>query len=332
MKLQIVLLASLALLTTGIFYLSSRNGEKKYFKEFLAFKAKFQKLHTSPSDLTYRYTVFAQNMKLIEKVNNSNKSYKLGINHFTDWTFDEFKQKYLSPITLPKQMTLETGNEPEWKGQKDWRITGNVTRVKNQEQCGSCWAFSTTGSLESAYSIFKREEIELSEQELVDCSTSYGNHGCNGGLMPMAFEYIRDNSLALGSDYRYTGRDESCKRNTKQERYGVTGYETISPININGLMIALEKQPVSVAIEVQQDFMHYKSGVYENDNCGDALNHGVLAVAYANDGTVDEGYVVIKNSWSAMWGDKGFAKMAVGTPGGRGTCGIANQAAVYPTL
>lgn len=333
MKLQIVILASLALLTTGLIYLSSQKQEKKYFKQFLSYKEKFQKLHPTPSELTYRYTIFAQNMKLIEKVNSQNKKYKLGINQFSDWTFAEFKQKYLSPMKIQKKFNLEKGLSTEWRGQKDWRITGDVTRVKNQQQCGSCWAFSTTGSLESAYSIFKRDQVELSEQELVDCAGGkYGNNGCNGGLMPNAFNYIMDNGIATEDDYVYTGTDDSCKRTEGEGRYSVSGFEQIDPVDINGLMIALEKQPVSVAIEVQEDFMQYESGVYENEDCGDALNHGVLAVAYVNDGTVDEGYVVIKNSWSPMWGDRGFAKLAVGPVGGRGTCGIANEAAVYPTL
>ena len=136
----------------------------------------------------------------------------------------------------------------------DWRDKGAVTPVKNQGMCGSCWAFSVTGSFEGAVAINKGTLPSFSEQELVDCSKSYGNHGCNGGIMSFGFNYIADHKLATEKDYPYKGRDSSCKRKDTGERYGVSEYVTLDSVDVNGLSAALENNPVSVAIEVRRDF------------------------------------------------------------------------------
>jgi len=94
----------------------------------------------------------------------------------------------------------------------DWTTQGKVSRVKNQGQCGSCWAFSTTGALES-YALFNNRNVDLSEQQLVDCSTRYGNNGCSGGYPYQAFKYVYDNGLAAESEYPYAGRNQQCQRN-----------------------------------------------------------------------------------------------------------------------
>ena len=146
----------------------------------------------------------------------------------------------------------------------------------------------------------------------------------------MAFDYVEDRQLSEEGKYRYTARRGTCRAADFKERYGIADYSGINPVDVNGLMTALDQQPVSVAIEVQQDFMHYQSGVYEggDEYCGEALNHGVLAVGY-NSGDGEE-YFKVKNSWSAAWGESGYIRMKIGS--GAGTCGIANGAAVYPTF
>ena len=330
MKLQVVALATLALLTTGVVYFTLKSNDKKYYKEYVQFRQKFKKLAASPEELDYRYNIFVSNMDMIKETNAKDLTYKLGVNQFSDLTWEEFKSKYLSPLTIENNSVL-TSEITKSGGNVDWRTSGNVSRVKNQQQCGSCWAFSTTGSLESAYSIFKNQSLDLSEQELVDCASSYGNNGCNGGLMNLAYDYIKDHSLTNEKNYPYEGYDSSCRSSGTDSRVTVSSYEYISPADVNGLMKALDQQPVSVAIEVQNDFMQYSHGVYTADEyCGDALNHGVLAVGYNNE--VSEGYFIVKNSWDVYWGDNGYVKMAIGSAGGRGTCGIANESDVYPVL
>jgi C1A family cysteine protease len=163
----------------------------------------------------------------------------------------------------------------------DWRDCKVVTPVKNQGMCGSCWAFSTTGSMESFLAITTKTLPNLSEQELVDCSRSYGNYGCNGGLMTGAYNYIKDHKLATEKDYPYKARTNRCARKDTGDRYTVSSYQVMTRgnANVSGLTAMLKKGPVSVAIEVRSDFQLYHSGVYAfKKSCGRALNHGVLLV------------------------------------------------------
>ena len=314
--------------TAGLYLLlNTPTSKKTHLRSFMDHKRKYNKVHTTKDDLEYRFSIYADNMQYIEEHNSKGKSFTLGENQFTDMTFEEFSQKYL---TQPIANTLKFAHYGEVpQGEVDWEKQGKVTRVKNQAACGSCWAFSAIGSLEAAYSIYQDKSIELSEQELVDCSSEYGNNGCNGGIMSNAFEYIIERQISTENDYVYTAHDDSCKADQYTEKYTVESYNVIEPVNVEGLAGALDKQPVSVAIEVRKDFMHYSEGIYTSDSsCGMALNHGVLAVGYKNvDG---ENYFKVKNSWGTAWGEEGYIRMAIGE--GSGTCGIANEAAVYPLL
>ena len=331
MQIRPIILTTLAVMaTTACIYmiLGSSYDTKRWGKDFLVYKTKFNKIHTSKEDLAFRFSIYSRNMEMINRHNESDSTFKMGEGPFTDMTFTEFKSKYLMTKEIPNELNFE--EEPIKRGLNDWKARGMVSEVKNQLACGSCWAFSTTGSLESAYLIAGKEFKELSEQELVDCAGDYGNYGCNGGIMSAAFDYIIDNWIATEKDYPYTARDGSCHPNQTKERFDVRSYKTLQKTNVNGLMDMLDRQPVSVAIEVQSDFMHYSSGVYQSANkrCGMRLNHGVLAAGY--DMTVSNPFFLVKNSWGEMWGDEGYIKMAIGK--GSGTCGIASPAAVAPSI
>ena len=332
MAIKTIALASLALAATFIgiyFMIDNTKSDKTYYKQFLQHKHKFAKSYNNKEDLEFRYAVYANNMKQIQDHNAKKSSFTMAENMFTDLTFEEFKSKYLSTEILHNEMTSINQGVMDTDS-KDWNAEGKVSKVKNQGQCGSCWAFSTTGSLESAYAIFKNQSIEASEQELVDCSKAQGNQGCNGGLMSSAFDYIIKKQISKESDYIYTARDGTCKANQYKDKYTVKSYNVIKPVDVTGLVSAIKVQPVSVAIEVQSDFMHYHDGIYTNKNCGKSLNHGVLAVGYNNNTTNDLPYFLVKNSWSEQWGNKGYIKMAIAT--GSGTCGIANKWDVIPHL
>jgi len=211
----------------------------------------------------------------------------------------------------------------------DWRTKGAVTPIKNQGQCGSCWAFSTTGSVEGAYFISTGKLVSLSEQQLVDCSGAYGNEGCNGGLMDDAFKYIIANGgLDTESDYAYTARDGVCnKAKAAIHAASIKSFADVPANQEAQLIAAVAKTPVSVAIEADQSgFQFYKSGVFAGP-CGTQLDHGVLAVGY--DTTATTPYWIVKNSWGTSWGDQGYIMMAQGK-GAHGLCGI-NMMASYPT-
>jgi C1A family cysteine protease len=315
-------------LTLITIFALTKTSQNNLRTQFINFKTKYNKSYGSKSELEYRFSIFKDNMNLINSSNaDKTKSFTLGINQFTDITFEEFKNQYLmQPRENIHHSTLQVSNLKA--GSVDWRkVEGAVGKVKNQGQCGSCWAFSTVAALETAYALRYDSTIIFSEQELVDCSSEYGNHGCNGGLMPFAFEYIMDNQISTGKDYPYTGKEGTCRASSITERFPLDSFAQIDPVNVDGLMEAIETTVVSVAIEVQNDLMFYHGGVYHaSQDCGRQLNHGVAAVGYNTQGS--EQYFIVRNSWGSDWGIGGYVNMSIGTE--TGTCGIANPTDSYP--
>jgi C1A family cysteine protease len=328
MKVNSLILGALLLTTTAItIYTLFKNSNTNQtnssdMASFLSFKKRYSKIHESDSELEYRFKIYQSNMNYAREMNAKNLSYTLGENKFADLTFEEFKSGYLM-TPIPNE--IKSGEKVDFEREIDWRNENVITPVKDQGACGSCWAFSTTGAFEAALQIQHKTEhlVSLSEQELVDCSRSYGNFGCNGGLMSFAFNYIKDHKLSLGKDYPYKGRDQKCTANQSKERYTVAGQRTLATISVEGLVEELKNTPVSVAIEVQYSFQLYTGGVYVGEEgCGSGLNHGVLLVGLVKEDDNNWDFVV-KNSWGQGWGEKGFIRMRTGT--GSGVCGIAND-------
>ncbi|RYG50181.1 hypothetical protein EON67_05740, partial [archaeon] len=211
----------------------------------------------------------------------------------------------------------------------DWVAKGAVTPVKNQGDCGSCWSFSTTGSVEGAHFIATGKLVSLSEQQLVDCSGAEGNNGCNGGLMDYAFEYIiKNKGICSEESYPYTGTDGKCKKCTAVAT--ITGYKDVPTNSETSLVAAIAERPVSVAIEADQSSFQFYSGGVLTAACGTSLDHGVLAVGY---GTLSgNDYYKVKNSWGPDWGMSGYVLLGRGSKfnGNSGQCGIQSQPS-YPT-
>ena len=288
---------------------------------FSKWKSTFNKNYITPSEELIRLANFARNLQKVEAKNAENLSYTLGLNMFSDLSIEEFKAKYtgLKPQSPAEQvdtslLTRVAANEVDWRN-----TAGVVTPVKDQGQCGSCWAFSATGSLEGLSSIATGNSASFSEQQLVDCSRFYGNQGCNGGLMNDAFKYVKDHGITTEDQYPYKAVDQICKMKTGS--FKIKSFSNVPTKSSPALASAVTTQPISIGIEADE-IMQYTGGIFSDTSCGTKIDHGVLLVGFTADAWI------VKNSWGPKWGDKGFiyfSKTAVPDKKG-GICGILLQA------
>lgn len=334
MNSKLLILSAIALTGAALFFASqipstnSHSQSSLNLEVFSDFRKTHQKNYASDQELQYRLSVFTQNLESIEKHNaDSTQTYKLGVNQYSDLTFEEFKAKYLGfeEDFQGSAKCEKSGNDSlslSDDNEVDWVAKGVVHEVKNQASCGSCWAFSTVAALESAYAIFKGEKgLDLSEQELVDCSTSYHNHGCSGGLMSFAYDYILDKGIHDGKDYKYIAKNQKCQAPTiKGTLHKLAGCRQVAK-GIENVVTAARKQPVAVAFFVQNDFMSYHSGVYNPKGCRSNPNHAVTVVGFKLDAELP--YLVVKNSWGVSWGLKGYFQIAIGKD--NGTCNLGGH-------
>ena len=295
-------------------------------EDFSRFLTKYNKVY-DPIENEHRFNVFSNNLEIINKHNiNTDHTWKMEVNSFTDISKEEFNVLYK---TYTKQDRIDsiprtnfTYSLESLPDSFDWTVLGAVTPVKNQQQCGSCWAFSTTGSTEGALFLKNGKLLSLSEQQLVDCSKPQGNQGCSGGIMSQGFNYIEQNGICLENDYPYTAVDGTCKKTCKSVTK-VSSYVDVPANNEVALQNALHINPVSVAVEADQ-WQFYSSGVLTTA-CGNNLDHGVLLVGWGVLNNVS--YWKVKNSWGDEWGADGYILLQRGI----GQCGIAMEPS-YPVI
>jgi xylem cysteine proteinase len=294
--------------------------------EFQAWKTEYGVEYATQEEETYREMVFLKNKVAIEERNKKRSHVTLGLNQFADVHPLEFTARHLNGYSpndregTGRMYDAEMGTLPSYV---DWVAKGAVTPVKNQGQCGSCWSFSTTGAVEGAWFLAKGQLISLSEQQLVDCSTAEGNAGCSGGMMDQAFTYIiKNGGICSEEAYPYTAMNGTC--HSCEAVAHIRGYQDVQPNNETALMVAVAKQPVSVAVEADgMDWQFYFGGVV-SDACGTNLDHGVLVVGYGTDYTTQPlDYWKVKNSWGPTWGEQGYIRLGRGSKfAPHGECGI----------
>ncbi len=272
------------------------------FKRFLEFTHKYNKVYSSMEEFNQKFEVFKNNLIEILAEDDFEGPHILGITQFSDLTKQEFAKQYL---TLKTPVTSWCHSGEKFLAPKstltslDWRTKGGVSPVKNQGQCGSCWAFSAVGFLESQSLIVDMKARTYSEQQLVDCD-HLGDQGCNGGLMQTAMEYIQQKGIESDTDYPYRARKQTCQYSqakTKATVDNIKCYEKISNAQMQQMLATVG--PLAIAVDAST-FQFYRGGILQCK--GTALNHGVLLIGFTQDTWI------IKNSWGTGWGEDGFVR------------------------
>ena len=315
--------------------LAANVHDRAYYEaKFFGWMAEHNVKPTSGEHFVKMIQTFANNDDLIEQHNAGKSTYTLGHNQFSHMDAAEWKAYVKGTGKPTKQTAMFTHNGPETvtATSKDWVADGAVGTIKDQGQCGSCWAFSATGALEGAYQIKNGKSAVLSEQYLVSCDNRKNGGsdlGCNGGLMDSAFEFLKKNGGSpTSASYPYTSgttkANGDCVAATKVAGTTPSSWTDVKANSDASLISALDLQPVAVAIDASQPaFQLYKSGVYTAD-CGTDLDHGVLAVGYGTESGKD--FYKVRNSWGASWGEAGYIKLVRGIAQKEGQCGILMEA------
>lgn len=330
LKVGLAAFAVISLIGVCMFVSSSKSAISSIIEaeehEFRSYMNKFSKSYSESEYLT-RFQNFRDNQVFIRKFNSDQSDVILAANKFADMTFEEFKSKYLKPKTLKASpveiidLDLEAANSTV-----DWRARGVLTPVKDQGQCGACWAFSATGAIEAAWAIAHKQVISLSEQQLVACATA--NKGCGGGSASEAFKYVIENGgINTEVAYPYLEENSTCNTTLEEEKVvNITSFAGVMPNNYKALMVAVTNQPTTTGVENNIQWMHYSSGII-TQGCGNDINHDTLTVGY--DSTAAIPYWIVKNSYGSDWGIEGYIQIAMSP--GVGVCGI-NMDAYYPIV
>jgi len=316
----VVLLAAVVLATKPMYQ------ESEYQWLFSNWMSQHNKVY-SHDQFFARFKIFRANLDAIAVHNAGESDWTQAMNKFGDLTRAEFIKTHTG-LRMPahshrKQHVTSAPNVDPF----NWADKGAVTPVKDQGQCGSCWAFSTTGSLEGGWQIKGGQLASMSEQQLVDCSSSYGNQGCNGGLMDQAFQYVQAKGICTEDSYPYTAANGTCDDGTCTpvlHAGDLKSYTDVAAKDENALLTALQTQPISVAVDASS-WQFYSGGIMTQCSF-QQLDHGVLATGLGHDDSAGD-YWIVKNSWGAGWGSSGY----IFIPMGSDNCGISD-AASFPVF
>ena len=310
----------------------SADNEDFHWKEFSNFQDRFSRRYSNIQELESRFFIFRQNLIGILSHNaDHTQNFTMGVNQFTDLTSEEFKAQYLSSYTSQvgsfgcKSFTSTASSAPS---SIDWRSKGVVNPVRDQGQCGSCWAFSTTSNAESVWAISSGQLLDLSEEFLVDCASGAGyyNMGCNGGNPDSAFKYMINNGQCSESSYPYKAGTTKTAGTCQQCSPAPVHFSSCSDVKPNdqvSLKGAVAKQPVAIAIEADtRYFQSYSGGILDSAECGQNLDHAVEIIGYGTENGID--YWNVRNSWSSSWGEGGYVRIKKSSStNDPGICGLA---------
>jgi C1A family cysteine protease len=328
-------------------------NDRRIVEKFENWISKFNIYSENEGHYQRLFDNWLENDKYIDLINNKNLTYTLDHNQYSGMNTEEFST-YMgfvdnknilqkgNPLLRGSDIINQVDTDYSQNAQSiDWRDKHVVSPIRDQGQCGSCWAFSGTSTVESAVAIKTGELYDLSEQESVDCSTlknGYTNMGCNGGMYDTMWKYVKANGGICSEDsYPYTSgttkKTGTCQKTcTPIEETKVSNYVTVKTGSDDALMSALNIEPVSIAIEADtKSFQLYKSGVYTDyEGCGTTLDHAVVLVGYGS--CSDGDYYILRNSWGTGWGENGYMRIGRGSQyGTSGMCGLL-QDPMYPVV
>lgn len=327
---------------------ASASPDPDHWQQFENFMTRFGKKYKTNEEQNTRFAIFSTNLDYINAQNAKNLSYTLGITKFADLTSDEWRMQVLTP-----NLTRSWGNVPklgvhrarvtEVMDAVDWSEQGAVTDVKDQGQCGACWAFCSTGAIEGAVYVSRGKLVSVSEQMLMDCGESDDKNDapqCSGYNKDDAFSWVQNNGLCSEADYPYQcadGKSEQCTSSQCNsechkalEPNFLSGYYDVDSDSERSLESAVAQQPVAVTIDADETgaFQHYNGGILTVE-CGEEQDHCVTAVGYGS--ANGQKYWKLKNSWGADWGENGYARILRGSREQGGECGIRKNPS-YPTV
>lgn len=337
-KISTVLITMAAMLSTATFLSSSKFPEEEIpsfiHSSFAKWTKQHKKAYKTPAEYNHRLKVFYKTYLRVNTLRGQS-TFTLKLNKFSDLTRQELKAKYTGyrPDFSRERVYLQNGNPLQANPkQVDWRNHNLVLPVKNQKDCGSCWAFGATAALEFAYANSGGKLTAFSEQQLVDCSSKYGNYGCEGGFTDATFDYIKDNGVVREVDYPYEAKMKACRVAEEKIVTKLKRRVNVKPKNGRALESAVAKRVVSVAVDSYELF-YYNSGIMTARFCNYyQLDHAVSVVGYGRDKSLRKNYWIVRNSWGEDWGLGGYVLLEKNVRRrGVGTCGIRLDAS-YPIL
>jgi len=312
------------LLLVGVCCLAALASANYSELEFAQFKEKFGKTYLTRSEHQLRFDIFKTNLKKIEEHNKSGASWTMGVNQFSDLTDAEFQSMHMGGYkrlpTPANNFSIVTKPAKDLPAEIDWRTKGVVTDVKNQGQCGSCWAFCTTEMIESYAGIATGSTPVLSSQQVTSCTPNPlscgGTGGCMGSIPQLGYTYIQLFGHVQEDDYPYTSGSTTQTGDCMYDFMntapvvGITGYNTLAPNDQDAVMTHLaEVGPLAVAVYAS-GWSRYSGGVYDGCDFDSniALNHAVQLVGYGTDAAEGD-YWIVRNSWGSGWGEGGYIRL-----------------------
>jgi len=365
---KVIILTLLAIV--AVYSVTHWSELEKTGYNFNSFATEFRRKYNTHEEKLARQEIVESRLKMIIEHNkNPHKTYKMGVNHMLDYTDAELKSMrgvhkgilYSSHATRMHQAPVKIDPEVLKALPKsvDWRTSGVVTPVKDQGRCGSCWTFAAAETIESIYALAKGELVELSEQNILDCTPNPqhcgGTGGCSGGTAELAYDNLKNIGIASEWVYPYNshqGSDFQCDKSRSSPYAKITGYVPLPSNQQDPLLIAVAKVgPIAISVDASS-WHFYASGVF--DDCNQTtpdIDHAVQLVGYGTDSAFGD-YWLVRNSWTPGWGEHGYIRIkreitprcgvdvtpadGNGCDGGPptvtvcGTCGILFDS-VYPT-